>query len=266
MRVSEGWRVSNLAAVQDAATARESSKLADDRRNGDPPAHGATVAFIVERLREDILTGRAPPGWRLIEWELTSRFGVSRGPVREALRRLTGEGLTEHWPHRGAWVRRLSTREIRELFQIRVEMEALAARLAAGVEEPERRRRFAEAIRPILNDKTRSVPEYLAENAVFHEAVMTLADNLQLRDLAMRLHLPLIMAQVGDILTPDVLGASVREHRAVAKAILDRDAGPAAELMRAHLERAAALALERRSAEADGSKDGAERSAALKKR
>ena len=228
-----------------------------ERTPADPPAHGATVSFIVERLREDILTGRAPAGWRLVEWELTTRFAVSRGPVREALRRLAAEGLIEHQPHRGALVRRLSAREIRELFQIRVEMEALAARLAAKADDPERRARFAEAIRPILDDADRSAPEYLAENAAFHQAVMTLADNLQLRDLAMRLHLPLIMAQVGDVLTKDVLRASVREHRAVADAIVERDAEAAAAAMRAHLERAAAIALQRRAAaEAESNEQG----------
>ena len=109
------------------------------RRKPAPPAHGATVAFIVERLREDILAGRLPPGSRLIECDLTARFAVSRGPVREALRRLSADGLIEHWPHRGAVVRRLSAREIGELFQIRVEMEALAARLAAAGDGPDRR-------------------------------------------------------------------------------------------------------------------------------
>ena len=77
---------------------------------------------------------------------------------------------------------------------------------------------------------------------------MALGDNLQLRDLATRLQLPLIMAQVGDVLTPDVLEASVREHRAIAQAILDRDAAAASARMRQHLERAAKLALERAEA------------------
>ena len=161
----------------------------------------------------------------MVEGELTARFSVSRGPVREALRRLTAEGLIEHWPNRGALVRRLTLREIRELFEIRVEMEALAARLAAAAES---RRAAARASSP---RSSRSMPtrpatpcEYLEENAAFHDAVMALADNLQLRDLAMRLQLPLIMAQVGDVLTPDVLEASVREHRAIAQAILERDA------------------------------------------
>ncbi len=221
----------------------------------DSPAHGATVAFIVERLREAILAGRLAPGSRLVESELTTRFSVSRGPVREALRRLAAEGLIEHWPHRGALVRRLSARAIRELFQIRVEMEQLAARLAAGSDDPEARARFAEAIRPIYGDRQRQAPDYLAENAAFHDAMMALAGNLQLRDLAMRLHLPLIMAQVGDILTTDVLEASVREHRAIAAAILERDPEAAASLMRVHLERAAALALAGRGEAETGRND-----------
>jgi DNA-binding GntR family transcriptional regulator len=215
-------------------------------RPGGLPAHGATVAFIVERLREDILAGRLAPGSRLVECELTARFSVSRGPVREALRRLAAEGLIEHRPHRGALVRRLTARAIRELFQIRAELEALAARLAAESDEAEARARFAEAIRPIFDDSARRAPDYLSENAAFHDATMALAGNLQLRELATRLHLPLIMAQVGDILTPDVLEASVREHRAIAEAIMARDPAAAAAHMRAHLERAAALALARR--------------------
>ena len=155
------------------------------------------------------MPGRLAPGSRLVECDLTARFAVSRGPVREALRRLAAEGLIEHLPHRGALVRRLSARAIRELFQIRAEMEALAARLAAESDDAEARARFAEAIRPIFDDRERRAPDYLAENAAFHDAMMALAGNLQLRELATRLHLPLIMAQVGDILTPEVLEASV---------------------------------------------------------
>jgi len=207
------------------------------------PAHGATVAFIVERLREEILAGRLAPGSRLVEIDLTARFAVSRGPVREGLRRLSADGLIEHRPHRGAVVRRLTEREIRELFLIRIEMEALAARLAAATDAPDRQSRFVASIRPIYADAPRNPCKYLEENAAFHEAVMALADNHQLRELAARLQLPLIMAQVRDVLTPTVLEASVHEHRAIAKAILGRDPTAASAHMRAHLERAARVAL-----------------------
>ena len=206
------------------------------------------VAHIVERLRDDILAHRLSPGERLIECDLTARFAVSRGPVREALRRLAAEGLIEHEPNRGAVVRRLSQREIKELFQIRVEMESLAARLAAEAAEPQERARFAEEIEMIFDEAPRLVCDYLRENAAFHEAIMRLAGNRQLRDLSMRLHLPLIMAQVGDALTVEVLRTSVHEHRAIAAAILARDPAAAVAAMRAHLERAAAFALARGAA------------------
>ena len=232
------------SAPKDVSMERPADRAASEEamRLGDPPAHGATVAFIVERLREEILAGRLAPGSRLVECDLTARFSVSRGPVREALRRLAADGLIEHRPHRGALVRRLCEREIRELFQIRVEMESLAARLAAESDDAEARARFAEAIKPIFADGVRRLPDYLCENAAFHDATMALAGNLQLRELATRFHLPLIMAQVGDTLTPEVLEASVREHRAIARAVLARDPAAAAAHMRAHLERAAALA------------------------
>ena len=129
-------------------------------------------------------------------------------------------------------------------------MEALAARLAAVADAPQRRTRFAVSIEPIHSDAARNACDYLKENAAFHDAVMALADNLELRDLAIRLQLPLIMAQVGDVLTPPVLEASVREHRAIAEAISARDPEAAAARMREHLERAAGVALAARAVRA----------------
>jgi DNA-binding GntR family transcriptional regulator len=214
------------------------------------PAHGATVAHIVDSVRCDILARRLAPGERLIESALTKRFSVSRGPVREALRRLAAEGLIEHEPHRGAVVRRLSPRDITELFQIRIEMEALAARLAAQSPDRPARARFIEEIAMIFAEAPRRMEAYLDENAAFHAAVLRLAGNRQLQELSARLRLPLIMEQVGDALTVDAMRASVRKHRAIAKAIVDADGAAAAAAARAHLERAATLAAARREGDA----------------
>ncbi|THD44335.1 MAG: GntR family transcriptional regulator [Bradyrhizobium sp.] len=229
-----------------AATRRRRS-----RSRVDAPAHGATVGHIVERLRDDVLARRLTPGDRLVESDLTQRFAVSRGPVREALRRLAAEGLIEHAPNRGAVVRRLSPRDICELFQIRFEIEALAARLAAQSADMAARARFSEEIAMIFTDTPRRMSDYLDENAAFHAAVLRLADNAQLAEVSARLRLPLIMAQVGDALTVEVMNVSVCEHRAIAKAIIEGDATAAANAARAHLERAAALAVARREADAE---------------
>jgi len=232
----------------DQSSPRRPARRGDGRN---APAHGATVAHIVDGLRCDILALRLRQGERLIESALTKRFAVSRGPVREALRRLAAEGLIEHQPHRGAVVRRLSRRDIGELFQIRVEMEALAARLAAQSPDKAARARFIEAIAMIFAEAPRRMEAYLDENAAFHTAVLSLAGNKQLQELSARLRLPLIMAHVGDALTVEVMRASVREHRAIAKAIVDGDGAAAAAATRAHLERAATLAVMRREADAE---------------
>jgi len=207
-------------------------------------AHGATVAHVVETLRRDILHRKIAPGSRLIEADLTRRFAVSRGPVREAFRRLAAEGLIDLVPHRGAIARRLSTRDIAEVFEIRIALESLAARRAAEVarQDAAQRTRFEARTRPVFANARRSLENYFGENAEFHAAVYELAGNALLGDLAQRLHLPQIMGQVGDALSPQVLQLSVNEHRAIAAAILAGDADGAASAMEAHLKRAAALA------------------------
>ncbi|MGO9741986.1 MAG: GntR family transcriptional regulator [Roseiarcus sp.] len=208
------------------------------------PPHGETVGHIVDRLRSEIQRLTYAPGSRLVENELTKRFAVSRGPVREALRRLAAEGMIEHTPNRGAVVRRLSRQEVRELFEIRTELEALAARLAASSDDEAKQRQFARAIAPIFETEPRVASSYMEENAGFHAAISELAGNHQLQELVRRLQLPQLMSQVSSALDAAVLGASVREHRKLAAAILARDAKEADSALRAHLGRAAKLALE----------------------
>jgi DNA-binding GntR family transcriptional regulator len=208
------------------------------------PLRGTTVEYVLAHLRDGIVQGRYAPGQRLIEADLTRDLGVSRGPLREAFRRLSAEGLIEMVPHRGALVRRLSLREMTELFQIRHALEILAVRLAAAaVRDPEVRQSFEEGIAPIWADHVRSGPDYVDENTRFHDAVANAGGNRQLLSLTRQMQLALLMYQLAGVLTPEVLAASVAEHRAVAAAILAGDVEGAEEHMRAHLERAAAVSL-----------------------
>src|ERR1700738_2048711 len=84
----------------------------------------------VSRLRAMILEGELLPGSRIAERELCDRFGISRTPLREALKVLAAEGLVELLPHRGARVSRLSDHELRDAFEIVSALEALAGELA----------------------------------------------------------------------------------------------------------------------------------------
>lgn len=212
----------------------------DSEETSAGPLHGRKETSIADYLSAAILNGRFVPGQRLVETELSGSLGVSRGPIREAFRRLSAEGLIEIVPNRGAVVRRLSMEEALELFEIRTELEALAARRAAeNMLDPQVRARFDAAVAPIWSIATRhSTTDYLQENQRFHTAIMVASGNGQLVKLHYQLHLSLILAQINSSLSSHVISASLNEHRMIASAIRARDAAGADQAIREHLQRA----------------------------
>src|SRR3954451_20688147 len=90
------------------------------------------VDLAVRRLRAEIVGGAFAPGERLVEEQLTRRFGISRAPLREALRLLGQQGLVEHLPRRGVRVVQLSSRDIDELFSLRDVLERFALQCVLG--------------------------------------------------------------------------------------------------------------------------------------
>lgn len=205
-----------------------------------PPVRGGTVDYVLTHLRNGILQGRYAPGQRLIEADLTSELGVSRGPLREALRRLSADNLLEIVPNRGAIVRRLSMEEMLELFSIRIALESHAAREAASaLGDAKRRTRFEADIKSIWEPGRRSPgPAYIEENRTFHQAIVRATGNERLMDLTTQMQLPLIMFQLNGMLTLQNIAASLAEHRLIARTILDGDKEAAAAAARQHLERA----------------------------
>lgn len=110
-------------------------KVAEQRvkRNGNiMPSAGLTLAdSVFMALQDDIVVGRIEPGSKLGETELAARFGVSRGPLREAIRRLEARKILERIPHVGCRVAKLSVDQLIEVYQVRELLEGEAARLAA---------------------------------------------------------------------------------------------------------------------------------------
>jgi DNA-binding GntR family transcriptional regulator len=202
--------------------------------------HGGKGDRIVADLRNAIQHGRYAPGQRLVEADLTEELGVSRSLLREAFRRLSVEGLVEMVRNRGALVKRLSRSEAMELFQIRMELEALAARLAArNTGSSAVKERFLTDIAEVWSDEHRiSIAEYLEENERFHSAVFRASGNGQLQLLNRQLQLSLIMVQIANRLTLTETRHSIGEHRAIATAIASGDESAADAAARAHLERA----------------------------
>jgi DNA-binding GntR family transcriptional regulator len=137
------------------------------------------VDLVVRRLRADILSGALAPGERLIEEQLTRRFGTSRAPLREALRLLGQQGLVEHLPRRGVRVVQLSPRDIDELFSLRDALEQFGLRsaLTAGPSPAaiERLRLAVEAM-----ERTSGAEQAVAHRD-FHLALAGLAEHAQLQ-------------------------------------------------------------------------------------
>jgi DNA-binding GntR family transcriptional regulator len=139
------------------------------------------VDLAVSRLRREILSGQIEPGERLVEEQLTRRLGISRAPLREALRLLGQQGLVEHAPRRGARVATLSDRDVQELYAVRDVLERHAVERAlpvkdvselAGVERAIERMREA----AVVGDRL----EVANAHRFFHVSVVALAGNRQL--------------------------------------------------------------------------------------
>jgi DNA-binding GntR family transcriptional regulator len=214
--------------------------IADDDPAQAEPVDDRSKDCLASHIRDAINAGRFVPGQRLVEAELTAEYGVSRGPLREALRQLSAEGLVELMPHRSAQVRRLTRTEILELFHIRARLEAMAGQLAASrMNLPDIRDRFSQAVAMVFDDKPRlSTAEYVCENNSFHGAILRAAGNSQLVRLYENMQLGLIMSQISAALPTEIVATSLKEHRQIAEAILAADEKRAADLLFEHLTRA----------------------------
>ena len=189
---------------------------------------------LTDRLREAILHGVYVPGQRLVEADLMADFGAGRGPVREALRRLGAEGVLDLIPNRGAMVRKLSLKELRDVFRMREALEGLAARLAAErMADPAVRRAFARALAGI--DIAHTGENFSELNRRFHQLIVDFADNEQLSITLRQLCLPLVRLQFRAAINEAYRRQSADEHAEVARALGTGDADAAEAAMRRHL-------------------------------
>ncbi|MGW3286921.1 GntR family transcriptional regulator [Streptomyces sp. NPDC001002] len=217
---------------------------------------GALVDDIAARIRTRIMNGELPIGKPLRQAALAAEFGVSRTPVREALRQLQHGGLIEMQPHRGAVVRVPTPWEVRQAYEVRAELEGLAARRAAS-RITERQlaelRRHNDVLHAALEGTATGAMHAVREGMVtdapggplatteandcFHTVVCEAADNPWLRRMIDRINESFprnvsSMALAGDERHRQL---NVRQHDAVVDALTARDADRAQEAMREHV-------------------------------
>jgi DNA-binding GntR family transcriptional regulator len=216
---------------------------------------------LVERLaaaiQSRVLSGEIATGVRLRQETLASEFGVSRTPVREALRKLESTGLVTVEPRRGAVVRGPSAREVRDAYAVRAELEGFAAESAVTHIRDEELARLCDAeqlfrnsIEEVIDDRRRGVErhwstesEWERANTLFHQVIQQAAGNRQLLLTIAHLHLSFPRDLTWSALSNSthLLEENIEQHRRVLSAIERRDGAEARRAMTEHVRSAGEL-------------------------
>lgn len=202
--------------------------------------HEPLTKLVTAALRERILNGEIALGERLIEGKLSEEMGVSRMPVREALRELAAEGIVTIEPRRGATVTTYTDEQKRELIEVRATLEALNAKLAARRHDP---KQIAE-LEAILEEGARLMAEdnpsaVIRQNFRFHEALGKVAGNSVLQDVigSLRDRTAMLFAPNGAARARQ----NWQEHAAILRAVIEGDGELAALLAARHVYNAAQI-------------------------
>jgi DNA-binding GntR family transcriptional regulator len=185
----------------------------------------SSLASAVEREVERlILNGHFAPGERINENKLASELGTSRGPIREAIRALEGTGLVVSIRNRGSFIRRLSVREVREVYEIRSALFGLAGKLLAERITDDQLQRLTKFVVEMEEaSKQRDFETYYPLNLAFHEFIVDAAGNTMLaqqyRAFVKKLHL----FRARSLVQGGGLTVSNKEHREMLSAIAARD-------------------------------------------
>ena len=200
---------------------------------------GPLMKRVTDALRDAIVSGRLEPGERLRERDLVTFLGISRSPLREAIRILESEGLVASLPHRGSWVSELTATDLRETNEVRIMLETFAARLALERGEdgivPALMRRLETARRadphlPGLDDFTIALG--------FHDVLVQACGNSKVIQLYAMLKAHLRRYHHFAVTRVGRDWRAIDEHEALVEAVRRRDLAEFERILTAHLRRA----------------------------
>lgn len=211
----------------------------------DSPAK-SVVESIIRRVKTDVQNGNYAPGQRLIEADLQHATGASRGPIREAMRRLAAEGLIEIQHRKGARVRRLTHRQIENLYDVREVLEGFATRCAAvRADSPAFRSGIAKLEERFKKKFDGSPQAYMDYNAAFHAFIVQHSGNADLVRVVSELHVPIFMLRLYRIIDRDFIARAHDEHAEIVRFLFQGDADRAERSMRKHIRSTKATVLSR---------------------
>lgn len=198
---------------------------------------------VLRKLREAILAGRFEPGQRLRERELVERMGVSRTPIREALRKLELEGLVTTIPYRGPVVTLPTVDDARALYETRAALEGQAVALFARRARPPAITRLRTCVTAAERALARrDAAGVLAANNAFHDELAAGCGNNLLQSMIANLRDRIVLLRVESLSYPGRRPRSIAEHRAIVRLIERRNVTGARALVEQHIMRAWAAA------------------------
>ena len=200
---------------------------------------------VCETLRDAIRKGKLKPGERLMESQLAEDLGVSRTPVREAIRKLELEGYVIMMPRRGTYVANLFIRDVNEVFEIRTSLDSLASGLAAERitdEELERLQRLLVAIGGYIEEN--DMDKIVECDTEFHDLLYQASRNSRLVGIIFNLREQLTRFRSTSMAFPGRLKATLEEHRRIVEAIAQGDVAEARAAAEYHMEKSEQTLLE----------------------
>jgi DNA-binding GntR family transcriptional regulator len=224
----------------DAATSPVSRRALADRDKADRGASAKTSPDrVVDAILGSIRSGTFVPGQRLIEADLTRDYRVSRGPVREALKRLAAEGVLTLTRHRGAYVRAMSRGEVRDSLIVLEAlvglMASLAARRIASDENAARMREAHERLLAFRDDGGTSA--FLEERRRFYDTIIQIGGNLELKRMLPLMQIHLLRMQFQAYITQRDREKQFKEYETLTETILRGDAMRAQKIAGLHIRR-----------------------------
>lgn len=191
---------------------------------------------VFTKIKNDILEGRYQAGDELREVTLGDELGVSRTPVREALRQLALEGLVELIPNKGAYVTGITAKDVRDIYQIRARLEGLCASMAAESITQEQLDRLDEII--LLSrfyEEKEDFEHLLSLDSQFHEVLYEACGSKMLQHLLTDYHQYVQRVRMRSLQRQQRAQESTQEHAKILQAIKDRDGKEADRLATMHI-------------------------------
>ncbi|MDD2443676.1 MAG: GntR family transcriptional regulator [Desulfotomaculaceae bacterium] len=194
--------------------------------------------IVFESLREAIIQGKLRPGERLMEIQLAEEMGVSRTPVREAIRKLELEGFVVMAPRKGAYVSNVSVKDIVDVFEVRSALEGLAAGLAAERITSEEMDQLEVTLVKISAICQEDIDAIVEGDASFHEIIYRASRNERLTQIITQLQEQIRRFRMTSLSRPGRSKIVLGEHKKIVEAISDRNVDLAQTLAREHIENA----------------------------